>query len=108
MYTFRRVFGRSTQLFSGSVSAQSSTAQPRSLSGSMWSYVVCFTDPLHSIMRAATDLNCFTVCFWTGMDLSLGLFTVTWLFVRLLSVCTFYKCLSILFYGNFVITCFSC
>ena len=49
----------------------------------------CFTVPLHNMTRTATNLDCFTVCSWTGMNLSLGLFTVTFAVVRLHSILFF-------------------
>ena len=108
-------FDRSTQLFFWVSFCPVVHCAGSCFSGSMRSYVVCFMDPLHSIMRTTTDLDCFMVYFWTGRDLSPGLSSVTWVFVRLLSVYPFNfntRSFTSVFpyfpYVNFVITCFSC
>ena len=108
-------FDRSTQLFFWISFCAVVHCAGSCFSGSMRSYVVCFMDPLHSIMRTTTDLDCFIVYFWTGRDLSPGLSSVTWVFVRLLSVYPFNfhtRSFTSVFpyfpYVNFVITCFSC
>ena len=84
-------------------------------SRSMWGTTVCFTEPLHNTTRAAADLDCFTVCFWTGMNLSPRLFPVTCVVVRLhstlplISLTHTFLCLyTYILYVNFVITCFYC
>ena len=68
---------------SGSDFAQWFPAQPRALIYVNVEHSWCFMVPLHNIARPVTDLDCFTVSLWTGMRLSLGLYCVTFLVVRL-------------------------